>query len=142
MKDKIMKIMQEHGYSSQRAVARALHEKVEYYKSGRSSFHATIVFLNQVLLGNKPLHSNLAEGLVQLCEGDESLIALLETLAASKNKDHPEYHLTRLFDLYLDQLRIHYQNIDNSQRLRLLTELQSVVERYTGLEAKVNENPV
>ena len=78
--------MERHGYTSQRAIARALHEKVEYYRNGKSSSKTTNVFLNQVLLGRRPMPSNLANGLIELCEGDERLTSLLEQIHVSKTK--------------------------------------------------------
>lgn len=134
-----MDIMGEHGYSSQRAIARALHEKIEYYRNGKSSPKTTAVFLNQVLLGRRPMPSNLADGLVELCEGDKRLTSLLGHTEASKIKGHVAYHLTEVFTQYYGQLKSYYVSIDDSEKLKLLTDFQSFVNGYTGLEAKVNE---
>ena len=86
MKEKFMEIMQEHGYSSQRAVARALHERVEYYRGSKSDPKTTSVFLNQILWGRRSMPSHLAEGLLELCDGDERLTSLLEHTEISKTK--------------------------------------------------------
>lgn len=140
MKEKIMEIMLEYGYSSQRAIARALHEKVEYYRDGRSSPKTTAVFLNQILLGRRPIPSNLADGLVELCEGDKRLTSLLEHTEASKAKGNVAYHLTEVLGQYYNQLKSHYVSIADSEKLKLLTDFQSFVRSHTGLEAKVNES--
>ena len=140
MKEKVMGIMERHGYTSQRAIARALHEKVEYYRNGKSSSKTTNVFLNQVLLGRRPMPSNLANGLIELCEGDERLTSLLEQIHVSKTKDNSvAYHLTEVLNQYYDQLRSPYFSIGNSEKLKLLTDFQSFVNGYIGLEAKVND---
>ena len=83
--------------------------------------------------------SNLAEGLVELCERDERLTSLLEHTKASKTKGNVAYHLTQALNQYYDHLKSYYCNIDDSDKLKLLTDFQSFVKRYTGLEAKVNE---
>ena len=140
MKEKVMEIMQEHGYSSQRAVARALHEKIEYYRAGKSNSKTTAVFLNQVLLGRRPMPENLADGLVELCKGDERLASLLEHTEASKAKGNVAYHLTQVLEQYYDKLKSYYVAIDDSEKLKLLTDFQSFVTSHTGLEAKVNDS--
>ena len=139
MKEKIMDIMQEYGYSSQRAVARALHEKVEYYMKRRSGPRTTAVFFNQILLGRRPMPSNLANGLVELCKGDGRLTSLLEHTEASKTKGNVAYHLTEVFGQYYNRLKDHYVSIGDSEKLKLLTDFQSFVRNHTGLEARVNE---
>jgi len=139
MKEKVMDIMQEYGYSSQIAIARALHEKIKYYRNGKSSPRTTAVFLNQILLGRRPMPSNLADGLVELCDGEERLISLLEHTGVSKTKGNVAYHLTEVFGQYYDQLKSHYVSIGDSEKLKLLTDFQSFVRSHTGLEARVNE---
>ena len=139
MKEKVLGILREHGYSSQRAVTRALHEKVEYYRDGKSSPKTTSVFFNQVLLGRRPMPKKLAEGLVQICEGDERLTSLLEHTEASKAKGNVAYHLTQVLGQYYDELKSYYVTIEDSEKLRLLTDFQSFVTSHTGLEAKVND---
>lgn len=139
MKEKVIEIMQEQGYSSQRAIARALHEKVAYYRDGKSSSKTTAVFLNQVLLGRRPMPSNLAEGLVELCKGDERLVSLLDHTEAARTKGNVAFHLTRVLEQYCDQLKQYYVTINDSEKLKLLKDFQSFVNGYTGLEAKVND---
>jgi hypothetical protein len=139
MRDKFMEIMQEHGYSSQRAVARALHDRIEYYRDRKSNPKTTAVFLNQILWGKRPMPSHLAEGLVELCEGDERLTSLLEHTEASKTKGNVQYHLTQVLGQYYDELKFYYVSIDDSEKLKLLTDFQSFVRSYTGLEAKLTE---
>jgi len=140
MKERIMEIMQEYGYSSHAAIARALHEKIAYYRDGKSGPRITAVFLSQILLGRRRMPRNLVDGLVELCEGDERLTSLLEHTEASKTKVNVEYHLTKVFDQYDVQLRSHYVSIGDSEKLKLLTDFQLFVRIHTGLETKINED--
>lgn len=50
------------------------------------------------------------------------------------------YHLTEVLAQYYGQLKSYYVSINDSEKLKLLTDFQSFVRGYAGLEAKVDES--
>lgn len=58
---------------------------------------------------------------------------------AARTKGNVAFHLTRVLEQYCDQLKQYYITINDSEKLKLLTDFQSFVNGYAGLEAKVND---
>lgn len=127
----LMEILSEYGYSTQRQVARALHEKVDYYKQRDGNPKTTAVFFNQIVLGRRPMPQHMAQGLAKLCNDDPRI----NEFTVPKEKPKAELSLQELYlemlDRYYHQLREHTQKIPDKERLEVLTDLEQLVRKYT-----------
>ena len=120
MKKELLVKFREYGYSSQRAVARALVEK-GYYQN----ICGTVAFLNGVINGHRPAPSKLVDGIVALCNGDPEISNLLNQPSSASL----EGRLELAFDeLYLS-LKQQFREADKSTKMKMYISFEDYIKK-------------
>ena len=121
MKDKILIKLREHGYKSQRAIARALVEKGYY-----NNVAGTVVFLNQVLNGHRHAPSKIVDGIVALCNHDPEIGTLLSQKPVSASL---EGRLESAFDGLYHTLKQQFREADTSAKMGMYISFEDYLKK-------------
>lgn len=120
MKKELLVKFREYGYSSQRAIARALVEKGHY-----QNIQSTTTFLNQVINGYRHAPSKLVDGIVALCNGDPEISTLLNQPSSVSL----EGRLELAFDeLYLS-LKKQFREADKSTKMKMYISFEDYIKK-------------
>ena len=114
----LREVFEEHGYSTQRAIAQALHEGGYFPRSKLDSVRA---YLNQVIKKRRPASKNLIRGLNELTKDDIRITAFFQPAQKS------EVSLYISLESLCREIEERFADGDMQNKLEILLSLSKII---------------